>query len=92
MHDVTVESHAALRRLFGEHLVRGGRLEREWSVHLRVGLEDRLAADYDAVHVVAVEDALQEVERAEAFVARIRRYLLDNALTDADLESGIVNP
>ena len=92
VHDVTVDSHAALRRLFGEHLVRGGRIEREWAVHLRVGLEDRLAADDDAVHVVAVGDALQEVERAEAFVARIRSYLLDNALTESDLESGIVNP
>ena len=89
VHDMTVDSHAALRRRFGEHLVRGGRIEREWSDQLRVGLEDRLAADYDAVRVVAPEDARQEVERADAFVARIRRYLLDNALTDTDLESGI---
>lgn len=91
VHDVTVENHAALRRRFGEHLVREGRIEREWSVQLRVGLEDRLAADYDAVHVVAAEDALQEVARAQAFVARIRRYLLDNALTATDLESGTVH-
>ena len=91
-HDVTVDSHAALRRQFGQHLVRGGKIEREWSAQLRAGLKERLAADYDAVHVVAVEDARQEVERAEAFVARIRRYLLDNGLTDSDLESGIVNP
>ena len=92
VHDVTVDSHAALRRLFGEHLVRAGRIEREWSAQLRVGLEDRLAADYDPVHVVAAQDALQEVERAAAFVARIRSYLLDNALTDSDLESVIANP
>lgn len=92
VHDVTVDSHAALCRLFGDHLVRGGRIEREWSAQLRVGLEDRLAADYDPVHLVAAEDALQEVERAAAFVARIRSYLLDNALTDSDLESGIANP
>ena len=91
-HDVTVDSHAALRRQFGQYLVRGGKIEREWSAQLRGGLKERLAADYDAVHVVAVEDARQEVERAEAFVARIRRYLLDNGLTDSDLESGIANP
>ena len=87
VHDVTVDSHAALRRQFGQHLVRGGRIEREWSAQLRAGLEDRLAADYDAVHVVSAEDARQEVERAEAFVARIRRHLLDNGLTDTELES-----
>ena len=87
MHDVTVDSHAALRRLFGAHLVRGGKIEREWSAQLRVGLEDRLAADYDAGYVVAAEDARREVERAEAFVAHIRRYLVDNALTDPELES-----
>lgn len=94
VHGVTADSHAALRRQFGQHLVRGGKIEREWSVQLRVGLEDRFAADYDAIHVFAVEDALQEVERAEAFVAfvaRIRSYLLDNALTATDLESGTVN-
>ena len=92
VHDVTVDSHAALRRRFGEHLVRGGEIEREWSAQpaqLRGGLEERLAADYDAAHVVAAEDARQEVESAEAFVARIRRYLLDNALTDRELESGM---
>ena len=88
VHDVTVESHAALRRLFGEHLVRAGRIEREWSAQLRAGLEDRLAADYDAVYVVSAEDARQECERAEAFVARIRSYLLDNGLTDRALQSG----
>ncbi len=89
VHDVTVKSHAALRRRFGEHLVRSGRIEREWSVQLRVGLEGRLAADYDVVHVVSEEDARQEVDRAEAFVARIRRHLLDNGLTDTELESAI---
>ena len=87
VHDVTVDSHAALRRRFGQHLVRGGRIEPEWSDQLRVGLEDRLAADYDAVRVVAAEEARQEVERADAFVARIRRYLLDNAVTDTELET-----
>ncbi|MYD86805.1 MAG: HEPN domain-containing protein [Acidobacteria bacterium] len=92
VHDVTVDSHAALRRLFSEHLVPAGRIEREWSAQLRVGLDDRLAADHDPVHVVAAEDALQEVERATAFVARIRSYLLDNTLTDSDLESGVANP
>ena len=56
VHEVTAENHAALRRRFGEHLVREGRIEREWSVQLRVGLEDRLAADYDAVHVIAAEE------------------------------------
>ena len=38
---------------FGEAPVRGGEIEREWSAQLRGGLEERLAADYDAVHVVA---------------------------------------
>jgi uncharacterized protein len=32
IHDVTAESHAAVRRMFGLHLVRPGEIEPEWSV------------------------------------------------------------
>ena len=29
VHDVAAESHAAVRRLFGQHLIRAGEIERE---------------------------------------------------------------
>jgi len=48
VHDVATTSHAAVRRMFGRHLISTGEIEREWSSHLGEGLDDRLAADYDA--------------------------------------------
>ena len=47
IHDVSVASHAAVRRMFGLHLVRSGEIEPEWSAYLIESLDDRLAADYD---------------------------------------------
>ena len=47
VHDVVAESHAAVRRMFGLHLVRTGEIESEWSAYLTASLDDRLTADYD---------------------------------------------
>ena len=48
IHDVSAESHAAVRRMFGLHLIRSGEIESLWSSNLGESLDDRLAADYDA--------------------------------------------
>ena len=42
---VMAESHAAVRRLFGKHLVLSGDVERCWVTYLGASLDDRLAAD-----------------------------------------------
>jgi uncharacterized protein (UPF0332 family) len=48
IHDVATESHAAVRRMFGLHLIRSGEIESMWSSNLGESFDDRLAADYDA--------------------------------------------
>jgi hypothetical protein len=48
VHDLATASHAAVRRMFGRHLINTGEIERQWSSHLGEGLDDRLVADYDA--------------------------------------------
>ena len=45
VHDVAAESHSAVRRMFGLHLVRPGKIESEWSAYLTASLDDRFAAD-----------------------------------------------
>ncbi|MGH7784251.1 MAG: HEPN domain-containing protein, partial [Candidatus Binatia bacterium] len=45
--DIAAESHPAVRRMFGLHLVKTGEIEPEWSACLVESLDDRLAADYD---------------------------------------------
>ena len=91
VHDVTAESHAAARRLFGLHLIRSGEIEKEWSAHLVESLDDRLAADYDAEVSISRQDARHECRRSREFLNRIRRYLLMNGFTERDLRSGARN-
>ena len=48
VHGIVAESHAAVRGLFGKHLILTGAIEREWSKQIGGSLDDRLAADYDS--------------------------------------------
>ena len=85
VHDIAAESHAAVRRMFGLHLIRSGEIEREWSVYLVESLDDRLAADYDVETKFSKADARNECRRGRAFLGRVRRYLLTKGLTESDL-------
>ncbi|MBI3990127.1 MAG: HEPN domain-containing protein [candidate division NC10 bacterium] len=87
VHDVAVESHAAVKRMFGYHLVRIGAIEREWSAYLAEGLDDRLAADYDATLAFSERDAQEECDRARAFLTRIGEFLLASGLTPEELRT-----
>jgi uncharacterized protein (UPF0332 family) len=48
LRDITSESHAAVKRLFGLHLVQTGLVEAEWEAYIGIGLDARLTADYGA--------------------------------------------
>jgi hypothetical protein len=85
VHDVATTSHAAVRRMFGQHLITTGEIERQWSSHLGESFDDRLAADYDASTFFSNEEVQRECQRTQAFVVRIRRYLRTKGFTDADL-------
>ena len=88
VHDVTAASHAAVRRMFGLHLVRTGELEQEWARCLAGGSDDRLAADYN-VHIrFSSEETRYECRRAREFVERIERYLVNNGLTAEEIGPG----
>jgi len=88
VHDVAADSHRAVKRLFGLHLIRTSRIESTWSEHLSESLDDRLSADYDSEALVSGEDAQHESRRTRAFLNRIRRYLLDNGFTPKELRAG----
>ena len=85
VHDVEVASHAAVRRMFGLHLVRTGEIEREWALCLAGGSDDRLIADYNVHTRFTSEEARYECRQAREFMERIERYLLGNGLTDEEL-------
>ena len=85
VHDVAAESHPAVRRLFGLHLVKPGEIEPKWSAYLVESLDDRLAADYDVETSFSHKDARSECHRSREFLSRVRRYLLKNGLKEAEL-------
>jgi uncharacterized protein len=55
--DVAAESHAAVRRMFGLHLIQSGEIEPEWAAYLGESFDDRLAADYNAQISVSMHDS-----------------------------------
>ena len=85
VHDVVAESHAAVRRMFGLHLVKAGKIEPNWAAYLTAGLDDRLAADYDAETEFSRKEARSECVRAGEFLKRIKQYLLKNGLKETEL-------
>ena len=85
VHDVAAESHPAVRRMFGLHLVKPGEIEPEWSAYLTESLDDRLAADYDAETSFSRQEARSECRRSGDFLKRIKRFLLMNGLKEMEL-------
>jgi uncharacterized protein len=87
LQNVAAESHAAVKRLFGQYLVRPGLIEAEWSAILGQSLDLRIISDYDVERPFSAVDAREACDRAEAFLARIRTLLLAGGLTSEELET-----
>ena len=68
-------THRAVLNLFGEHLVRSGLIEPEWSDDIRLGHEERIRADYGIFETFEETEATDACERAGAFLVRVRHSL-----------------
>jgi uncharacterized protein (UPF0332 family) len=88
---VTAESHAAVKRLFGLHLVTTGLVEAEWGSFAGETLDLRLAADYDVETSFSEMDAREEYDRGRSFLVRIRALLLANGFSPEELQSEILD-
>jgi uncharacterized protein (UPF0332 family) len=85
VHDVEADTHAAVRRMFGLHLIKPGEIEADWATPLAEGLDERLAADYDPEVSFSAKEARAACRAARAFISRMRRYLLDKGFTRSQL-------
>ena len=74
VHDMITESHAAVRRLFGDILVRRGLIEKRWADILAREQRQRIRADYSA-GAWESQTSADLVDEAAAFVQRIGTYL-----------------
>jgi uncharacterized protein (UPF0332 family) len=64
-----------VRRLFGLHLVKTGKIEKDFAKILTAEQEDREIGDYD-IHIEIEQDTAQKrVLDAEKFVERINNFL-----------------
>jgi uncharacterized protein (UPF0332 family) len=80
VHDVVAESHAAVRRLFGQVLVMAEGMEREWAQILARGHDQRGAAEYNVDFEVNEEAAERLVRDAQRFVERMAVYVISKGL------------
>lgn len=90
MRGVSAERHTAVRRLFGTHLVETQLIEGEWATLLAESSDARVAADYDVEAEVSEDGARQACERGQAFLVRIREFIVAAGVSPADLGSPIV--
>jgi uncharacterized protein (UPF0332 family) len=86
MCEVNATTHQGVRRQFGQHLIRPGLIENEWSSVLSEGLDERLSADYDAEVVFNQAQAQREVQQAKRFLERMKSYLLENGIEESEIE------
>ena len=75
MENVKVYSHEAVKRLFGMHLIKTGKIEPEYSKIMREEQDDRYLADYDVAFIVEAERVKKRIEDAEYFFEAMIKYL-----------------
>ena len=75
MEGIEPDTHQGVRRSFGLHLVKEGKIEREYAKILIAEQEDREIGDYSIDIEIVGERAKERVNEAEQFVERIDQYL-----------------
>ena len=69
------ESHYAVRRMFGLHLVKTGKIEKDFAKILTAEQEDREIGDYDIHIEIEQNTAIKRVHEAEKFIKRVEKHL-----------------
>ena len=73
---ITVESHSALKTMFGLHLIKTGKIEKKYGQWLNKLKDERENGDYDIFTSFELEDAKNGVNEAEEFLNEMRKYLI----------------
>ncbi|MEK6776662.1 MAG: HEPN domain-containing protein [bacterium] len=72
---IHVKSHKAVRRLFGQHLIKTGKLDPRYATILAEEQDDRYLADYDVIFSPEKERVKKRLEDAATFVHTMKKYL-----------------
>jgi uncharacterized protein (UPF0332 family) len=82
---VAAETHSAVRRMFGLHLIKTRLIEKKYGVHLGESFDDRLSADYDPEVAFSRKETRDECRQARKFLTRIREFLQARGFTSREL-------
>lgn len=74
---ISVESHSALKDMFGLHFVKTGRINRKYGRILSKLKDERETGDYDIYTSFDKEDAEGAVKEAGEFLAAMKKHLAD---------------
>lgn len=72
---VIVDSHEAVKRLFGMHLIKSGEIDKQYGMILREEQDDRLLADYNVGFLPEEERVFRRLEDAKDFLVTIEQFL-----------------
>lgn len=74
----TVESHSALKTMFGLHFVKTGMIDKKYGRWLNKLKDERENGDYDIFTSFEREDAKEDLNEAEEFLSEMKRFLIQN--------------
>ena len=75
---ISVESHGALKNMFGLHFVKTGKIDKKFSRWLNKLKDERENGDYDIFTSFDTDDARIDIQEAEEFLEEMQRYLTQN--------------
>jgi len=73
--EMTVESHSALKTVFGLRFIKTGRIDRRFGRILSRLKDDRENGDYDVFSDFNFQDAREAIEKAEEFLIEMKKFL-----------------
>ena len=89
--DLEAESHNAVQKLFNQHLVKPGDIDKQRGVDLGRARQRRSTADYDISREASEGEAFDGCRRATAFLIEIRILLRNAGLYEDDLAPVVVS-
>lgn len=78
---ITVETHSALKTMFGLHFVNTGKIDKKFGRYLNELKDVRENGDYDIFTGFEREDAEKAITEAEEFIEAIKDYFKNLGIT-----------
>jgi uncharacterized protein (UPF0332 family) len=73
-----VESHSALKNMFGLHFIKEGKIDKKFGCWLNRLKDERENGDYDIFTSFEPGDATIDIQEAKEFLEEMKKYPADN--------------